>query len=259
MTKINSVSYNKLKQRFRKYLASEGEGSMTYEKQLHEYRTNPPKEKEVEVPEEVEEQEEEDVVQEEEKEEAAEESEEDSESDEEIKAEKAAARAEAKKEAAKAKAGAAEGEEEEYYDEEYDAEEAGSESEGKVEAVDTDEIDPKIKVKYSFLFKERDEMIPEERRWKWVKKDALPEDLGELMDKLSRKKGKKVKATPTEDKKAKEDDESAKDSNAAEFVTTVRTRNDLLIDYTQINNVRLELEILTQERFKGKFNSQFHI
>ena len=59
------------------------------------------------------------------------------------------------------------------------------------------------------------------------------------MDKLSRKKGKKVKAAPTgETKKDKEDDEAAKDSNAAEFVTTVRTRNDLQIDYTQINNVK---------------------
>jgi hypothetical protein len=36
-------------------------------------------------------------------------------------------------------------------------------------------------------------MIPEERRWKRVKKDALPEDLNDLIDKLSRKKGKRVK------------------------------------------------------------------
>jgi translation initiation factor 3 subunit C len=32
MSKINSVSYNKLKQRFKKYLASMGEDDMTYEK-----------------------------------------------------------------------------------------------------------------------------------------------------------------------------------------------------------------------------------
>jgi len=38
-------------------------------------------------------------------------------------------------------------------------------------------------------------MTPAERRWKWVKKDAIPEDLAELMEKLSRKKGKKVKTT----------------------------------------------------------------
>jgi hypothetical protein len=33
-------------------------------------------------------------------------------------------------------------------------------------------------------------MLPEERRWKWVKKENLPEDLMELMNKLSTKKGK---------------------------------------------------------------------
>jgi translation initiation factor 3 subunit C len=80
------------------------------------------------------------------------------------------------------------------------------------------------------------------------------------MDKLSRKKGKKVKATPTEaSQKTKEVDDGAVDSNATEFVTTVRTRNDLLIDYTQIHNVKERLEILTQERSKGKFNIRFHI
>jgi hypothetical protein len=42
-------------------------------------------------------------------------------------------------------------------------------------------------------------------------------------------------------------------------VTTVRTRNDLQVDYTIIHNVRERLEILTQERFKGKFNMQFHV
>ncbi len=42
MSKINSVSYNKIKQRFKKYLAGEGEDSMTYEKQLLTYRESPP-------------------------------------------------------------------------------------------------------------------------------------------------------------------------------------------------------------------------
>jgi len=36
-------------------------------------------------------------------------------------------------------------------------------------------------------------MLPAERRWKWVKKDALPEDLADLIEKLSRKKSKKDK------------------------------------------------------------------
>lgn len=266
MTKINSVSYNKLKQRFKKYLAAEGEGETTYEKQLLRYREQPPKEKE--EPEEEEEEEKAEVQEEVEAEAEAEEvekvqeaSEEDSESDEEIKAEKAAAKAEARKEAAKAakEAKAAEGEEEEYYDEEeYDAEEAGSESEGKVD-IDTEEIDIKLRTKFGFLFKERDEMIPEERRWKWVKKEALPEDLSDLIEKLSRKKGKKAKVAPTEATKDKTVVAEGAENAASEFVTQVRTRNDLQLDYTVVQNVRERLEILTQERFKGKFNMQFHV
>lgn len=103
-------------------------------------------------------------------------------------------------------------------------------------------------------------MAPEERRWKWVKKEALPEDLSELMEKLSRKKGKGDKATRKEAKaSAKEDVDTVVDGDVTEFVTTVRTRNDLQIDYTIIFNVKERLEILTLERFKGKFNMQFHI
>lgn len=45
MSKTNSVSYNKLKQKFRKYLQSEGEDTMTFEKQLQRYRESPPPEK----------------------------------------------------------------------------------------------------------------------------------------------------------------------------------------------------------------------
>jgi hypothetical protein len=36
-------------------------------------------------------------------------------------------------------------------------------------------------------------MTPAERRWKWVKKAALPKDLVELMEKLANKKLKKKK------------------------------------------------------------------
>lgn len=39
----------------------------------------------------------------------------------------------------------------------------------------------------------------------------------------------------------------------------MKTRNDLLIDYSVLGNVKERLEVLTQERFKGKFSMQFHI
>jgi len=56
---------------------------------------------------------------------------------------------------------------------------------------DSGEINPKLRAKYAFLFKTREEMTPTERRWKWVKKEHLPQDLKDLMEKLSKKKPKK--------------------------------------------------------------------
>lgn len=44
------------------------------------------------------------------------------------------------------------------------------------------EIHPKMKQKYAFLWRSREEMTASERRWKWVKKEALPVDLSKLMD-----------------------------------------------------------------------------
>lgn len=90
-------------------------------------------------------------------------------------------------------------------------------------------------------------MIPQERRWKWVKTECLPDDLKELMDKLSKKKGKGSKAEKKEAKQnAKDEAEDEQvDENVVEFVTTVRTRNDLLIDYSLLVNVKERLEILT--------------
>lgn len=40
MSKMNAISFNKLKQNFKKYLAGEGHEN-TYEKQLLKYRENP--------------------------------------------------------------------------------------------------------------------------------------------------------------------------------------------------------------------------
>jgi len=93
MTKIKSVSYNRIKQKFKKFLQTTGEGEMTYEKQLKKFRENPiseaseeEEEKEEEVPKPKK------AAAKEESSEEEEESEEDSESDEEIKAERKIAR-----------------------------------------------------------------------------------------------------------------------------------------------------------------------
>lgn len=100
-------------------------------------------------------------------------------------------------------------------------------------------------------------MTPEERRWKWVKKENMPTDLIELMDMLSKKK-QKVKKERTE--KQKDNTEGAAVvSDEEEYITEVKTRNDLFIDYTIVANVKERVEVLRQERFKGKYALMFHV
>lgn len=100
-------------------------------------------------------------------------------------------------------------------------------------------------------------MTPEERRWKWVKRENMPTDLVELMDMLSRKKvkAKKEKTEKNKDKDGNEDEEE----EVEDHITAVNTRNDLYIDYTQVTNVKERLEVLKQERFKGKYALHFHV
>ena len=59
--------------------------------------------------------------------------------------------------------------------------EGESDSEDSDEHVDPNSVNPKLAAKYSFLFKKREDMTPAERRWKWVKKEALPKELADLI------------------------------------------------------------------------------
>jgi len=185
MKKPNLLSFNKLKQKFKKYLESEGDNEHTYLSQLAKYRENPVDSAD------------EEAKKEEEAKEAAKAAEAVKETvKEEVKEESDGAEEEEKKPVEKAEA-ADYGKEEDYYDEEYDQEEGKDEEESdEDEELEADnEINPKLAAKYSFLFKKRDEMTPQERRWKWVKKSALPKDLVELMDKLTKDKKKKKDTT----------------------------------------------------------------
>ena len=58
-------------------------------------------------------------------------------------------------------------------------------------ATSSAEIPAKLRQKYAFLWKTREEMTASERRWKWVKEDCLPDDLKSLMQKLKGGKQKK--------------------------------------------------------------------
>lgn len=83
------------------------------------------------------------------------------------------------------------------------------------------------------------------RRLRWADRETKQEE----------RKKKKDKDIPKAADAAKEDDEEL----SPEYITTVKTRNDLTIDYTLVQNVKERLEILKQERFKGKFDMGFHV
>ena len=99
MSKVNSVSFNRIKQKFKKFLQGTGEDNMTYELQLKRYREDPisepeseEEEKEEEKPKKKPSKEESEEEEEIEEESGEQESEEDSESDEEIRNERKAAK-----------------------------------------------------------------------------------------------------------------------------------------------------------------------
>lgn len=72
-------------------------------------------------------------------------------------------------------------------------------------------------------------MTASERRWKWVKKEALPVDLTKLMDQL--KGGKKKDKTTDAQASGDEEDIQKEKVEKAEFLTQIK-RDFLTIDYT---------------------------
>jgi len=84
-------------------------------------------------------------------------------------------------------------------------------------------------------------MTPEERRWKWVKEEALPDDLKELMALLLRKK---TKVKETKERRKVEGPQEGDDEQGEEFITTVKMRNDHLLDYSTVATVKERLEVL---------------
>ena len=124
---------------------------------------------------------------------------------------------------------------------------------GTIKPITAKDVDPKLKAKYAFLFKSREDLTPQERRWAWVKISAYPEELTNLIESL-----KKKKVTKKVDKDKTKDDKEEDDLDKEDFITEVKGRDDLLIDYTVIENVTLKLEDLALERKTAKYNAQFH-
>ena len=100
-------------------------------------------------------------------------------------------------------------------------------------------------------------MTPAERRWKWVKKQALPKDLLELMEKLANTKAKKKKDQTI--KKVTTEAVGLEQEPSSDFVTQLRARNDIDVDYTNSFNVKERLEFLKKDRIKGKYSPEYHV
>ena len=91
-----------------------------------------------------------------------------------------------------------------------------------------------------------------------MKKEFYPKELEDLIDLI-----KKRPTTSKEQKKQAQtgDDEKDKDQpkDEVDFITDVRGRDDLKIDYTQLINVKTKLDELRLERRKAKYSAQFHV
>ena len=244
MSKINASAHNKLKQKLKKFLQGTGEGEYLYETQLNAYRENP-QDSEEEKKEESDESEAEE----------AEEEEEEEEEDEEDEDAKAAA-AGAAQEAAKEKGAKENDEYGDYYDEEDYDQEDDAEGEDEIFMDNSAEINPKLRQKYAFLWKTREEMTASERRWKWVKKESLPADLSKLMDQLTGKK-KKDKAAESEDGEDGRQRENKEREIKEEALTLIKC-DYLSMDFKLYVTCQEILEALKKERLQSKYSPEYH-
>ena len=85
-----------------------------------------------------------------------------------------------------------------------------------------EQADKKLQAKYPFCWKPHDEWKPSERRWLWVKKESLPEDLRKL---LYKEKPKKVRNKEEGEIPEREPGEGgpAVIADKDEFITVVNT------------------------------------
>jgi len=118
-----------------------------------------------------------------------------------------------------------------------------------------DEIDPKLRAKYAFLFKEREMMAPSERRWKWVRRDCLPDDMLKILS-----IGASTKEKTKDDDKDNKGGQNVNKDDGEDFITQLNLKNWLELDYQDVNEVKEISGLLKEERIKGmKFSFTYHV
>ena len=99
-------------------------------------------------------------------------------------------------------------------------------------------------------------MTVQERRWKWVRPECKPKDLYDLEVKLGHIK---VEAGGRDEEDEEEKRKPKEQKEIAENITVIQTRDELKTDFSVTAHVINTLELLLEEKIKGKANAQFHV
>ena len=128
-------------------------------------------------------------------------------------------------------------------DEEKEDGESGEESDENAVVAGT-----KLPKKYAFLALSREDMTPAQRRWKWVKFEALPDDMKPLI-----RPPKSIKETKVKTDKAVKVIKEVTETN-------VDVENDKDLDYTKLDNVEMTLnKFKNQQTSRKNFDIEMHI
>ena len=244
MNKTNAQAFTKCKTKLKKYLAEVGDNENLYEAQVKKYRADPPADSESD-----------------EKKDSSgsdddsDDSDSDSSSSEESSDEKPKAK-DAKKAAPKKKAGSDSSSSESSGSNSSSDSDSDSDSSNKSgsdsEAEEEEEVlkAGQLPKKYTFLALAREDMIPEQRRWKWVAFEKLPEDMKQY-----------IRPPKISKKKDKDDKKDTKVKVVGEIKETeIEIQEDRDLDFTKMDNVESILtKYKNQQTNRKNFDLDKHI
>jgi len=173
MNKTNAQAFNKVRQKFRKFLAEDGDDENTYDSQLKKYRENPSEEESDAA-----EEEDEDDSDDSDSDSSDSDSSSSSSSDEDSDEPKTKKKAPVKKAQADS---SSEEDDSSSSSSSSDDSDSSSDDDDKSDSSESEEEEilesGQLPKKYAFLALPRDQMTLDQKRWKWVKFENLPEDM----------------------------------------------------------------------------------
>ena len=249
MNKLNAQAYTKVKQKLKKYFMETGDDENTFEQQIQKYRENPPEDEEPEKASEGDDSDDSDDSS----------SSGSSSSSEEEKKEVKKPKSKPKKKSSKGSdsssgsgSSSSSGSSSEDDSSGSGSGSSGSESEkGSEHESDEEEVvkSGELPKKYAWLSLPREQMTPQQRRYKWVSYDFLPEDMKQFIRPPTKQKADKPK-----EKKAVAGKTGNKEEEIKELV--VQTEDDKDLDFKKYENVE---KILTKYRNQQTSRKKFNI